>query len=297
MPWDRATAASLGLPGGDFGLGPEIRARAVTIPGTANASGPDPLEWVAMLSNLTTGFIGRLRARDPAAWFELWETFGPILRAQLAKWGRGRIGVETVQDLSQETLTALSDAIDRHDPSKGARFSTWLLAIAKHTLGGEIDRRMALKRGAGKKPVALDEAWAGQHKGPSPDGSYEQAVFDAKVEAAIRLVEREAEFMDFSIYRMRIFDGQSGKDVAVALGVSEPTVSRRLAKIRGLLRERLQEVMSKYSFTEDEYDEASRNGIDPNPTKAADALFDEAISDIYHRQMALRRADEAARVD
>lgn len=247
-----------------------------------------------MLNNLTTGFVGRLRARDPAAWFELWETFGPILRAQLYKWGRGRIGFETVQDLSQETLAALSHSIDRHDPNKGARFSTWLLAIAKHTLGGEIDRRMALKRGAGKKPVMLDEAWAGQADGPSPGGSYEQAVFDAKVEAAIRLVEREADFADFAVYRMRVFDGQQGKDVAVALGVSEPTISRRLTKIRNLLRERLAEVMEKYSFTEEERGEASRNGIDPNPSKAADALFDDALADIYHRQMALRREDQAA---
>ena len=52
-----------------------------------------------MLNNLTTGFISRLRARDQAAWYELWETFGPVLRAQLAKWGRGRIGSETVRDL------------------------------------------------------------------------------------------------------------------------------------------------------------------------------------------------------
>ena len=202
-----------------------------------------------MLNNLTTGFVGRLRARDPAAWFELWETFGPILRAQLHKWGRGRIGFETVQDISQETLAALSHSIDRHDPNKGARFSTWLLAIAKHTLSGEIDKRMALKRGAGKKPVELDEAWAGQHDGPSPGSRYEQAVFDAKVEAAIRMVEREAEFADFAVYRMRVFEGSQGKDVATALGVSEPTISRRLTKVRILLRERLGEVMEKYSFT------------------------------------------------
>ncbi|GJM23495.1 MAG: hypothetical protein DHS20C15_34100 [Planctomycetota bacterium] len=247
-----------------------------------------------MLNNLTTGFVGRLRARDPAAWFELWETFGPILRAQLHKWGRGRIGFETVQDISQETLAALSHSIDRHDPNKGARFSTWLLAIAKHTLSGEIDKRMALKRGAGKKPVALDEAWAGQHDGPSPGNHYEQAVFDAKVEAAIRMVEREAEFADFAVYRMRVFEGSQGKDVATALGVSEPTISRRLTKVRNLLRERLGEVMEKYSFTEEERGEASRNGIDPNPSKAADALFDDALADIYHRQMILRREDQAA---
>jgi DNA-directed RNA polymerase specialized sigma24 family protein len=100
-----------------------------------------------MLNTLTTGFISRLRSNDQAAWFELWETFGPVLRAQLAKWGRGRIGPETVRDLSQETLAALSDSIDRYDPGRGARFSTWLLAIAKHVLGDEMDRPEA-RRGS-----------------------------------------------------------------------------------------------------------------------------------------------------
>jgi RNA polymerase sigma factor (sigma-70 family) len=229
--------------------------------------------------------VGRLRAQDPAAWFELWENFGPILRAQLAKWGRGRIGVETVQDLSQETLAALAGAIDRHDPDKGARFSTWLLAIAKHTLGGEMDRRMALKRGAGKKPLTLDEDWMGRDGGAGPGQRYENAVFGAKVSAAIRLVERESEFMDFMVYRMRVFDGASGKKVAEDLGVSEPTVSRRLSRIRERLRTRLGEVITRYSFTEDELDEASRKGLELNPTKADDALFDEALAEIYHTQI------------
>src|SRR5690606_27911151 len=109
------------------------------------------------LNTLTTGFVARLRARDEAAWFELWEIFGPVLRAQLTKWGRGRVGVETIRDLTQETLAALSDSIERYDPNRGARFSTWLLSIAKHALGDEIDRRMAKKRGAGKRPMELDD--------------------------------------------------------------------------------------------------------------------------------------------
>jgi len=249
-----------------------------------------------MRNDLSTHFIGRLRARDPAAWFELWETFGPILRAQLAKWGRGRIGFETVQDLSQETLAALSDAIDRHDPDKGARFSTWLLAIAKHMLGGEMDRRMALKRGGGKRPVELDESWAGAADGPAPDEKYEQIVFGAKVEAAIRQVERESDFMDFSVFRMRVFDGKSGKAVAESLGISEATVSRRLSRIRDRLRKSLATVISKYSFTADELEEGSRNGLDPNPKKSEDALFDDALAEIVHRQADLRRRDEAWRV-
>src|SRR5262245_5892649 len=243
-----------------------------------------------MLSDLTTGFISRLRSRDPAAWFELWETFGPILRSQLARWGGGRIGPETIQDLSQETLAALADAIDRHDPDKGARFSTWLLAIAKHTLGGEIDRRMAKKRGAGARAVELDDNLHGDEDAPTPDGAYEQSVFHAKVEAALRLVERESDFVEFSVWRMRVLDGKNGREVGEALGLSEPTVSRRLAAVRQRLRVRLTEVMTRYSFTEEEAREAERNGLQTNPKKADDALFDEAVAEIYHRQQELRAA-------
>lgn len=243
-------------------------------------------------SDLSTGFVGRLRARDPDAWFELWETFGPILKNQLRRWGGGRIGAETVQDLSQETMAALSGAIDNHDPSRGARFSTWLLAIAKYTLGDEMDRRYAKKRGEGRKPVLLEEEWAGASEWPSPPESYEAAVFGAKVEAALRATERESDFLEFSVYRMRILEGRSGKDVAVALATSEPTVSRRLAAVRTRLRGHLVQTISKYSFTEEELEEGLRKALGANPTKVDDALFDEAIGEIWRRQADQRAEGE-----
>jgi RNA polymerase sigma factor (sigma-70 family) len=235
-----------------------------------------------MLNDVTTGFVGRLRAREPAAWFELWENFGPILRVQLSRWGHGRIGAETVQDLSQETLTALASAIDRHDPSRGARFSTWLLAIARHTLGDEIDRRMAQKRGSGRRALPLDDSETGASDG-SPDALYERAVFDAKVAAALRAVERDAGFADFTVFRKRVLLGQSGRQVAESLGTSEPTVSRRLSAVRERLRARLTEVFSKYSFTRGEWEELARNGLDPAPNKRDEAAFDEAVAEVYHR--------------
>ncbi|MGD9791786.1 MAG: RNA polymerase sigma factor [Phycisphaerales bacterium] len=263
-----------------------------------------------MLSSLTTNFIGRLRANDQAAWFELWETFGPVVRAQLMKWGKGRIGAETVRDLSQETLAALSESIDRYDPTRGARFSTWLLAIAKHVLGDELDKRSALKRGGSQKNAEFDESWMSSSKMVPADEAYEAAVFRAKVEAALRMVEKATDFMDFSIYRMRVLEGQPGKDVAKGLGISEPTVSRRLAKVRTAVRERLVEVIATYSFTAEEREEATRNGVALNPKKASsatdngtgglaepdDVAFDEAICEIYHRQMDLRREDQAQRL-
>ena len=241
------------------------------------------------MNTLTTSFVKRLRDRDEAAWYELWEVFGPVLRGQLAKWGKGRIGVETVRDLTQETLAALSDSIDRYDPSRGARFSTWLLSIAKHALGDEIDRRMALKRGAGRKPTEFDERFMAQATSAEADEVYEQNVFRAKVYAAIRKAEPEADFLQFQVYRMRVFDGLSGKEVAEQLGISEPTVSRHLQRIRDLLRRRLAETVATYSFTADEEREAQQAGLGDD-----DAMFDEALGEIYHRQSRLILRDEAA---
>jgi RNA polymerase sigma factor (sigma-70 family) len=241
---------------------------------------------------ITTTFVRRLRDRDEAAWFELWETFGPVIRAQLAKWGRGRIQAETIRDLTQETLAELSDSIERFDPDRGVRFSTWLLAIAKHVLGDEIDRRMAGKRGGGRRAASLDESFMGESRDPDRDAEYERDVFRAKVLAAIRATEQETNFLHFQVYRMRVLDGIHGKEVARQLGISEPTVSRHLARVREALRRRLRESIATFSFTPEELDEAAVAGLD-----ADDLLFDEAIGEIQREQAdrAARRAGGAGR--
>lgn len=239
------------------------------------------------MNPLTTGFIRRLRDRDESAWFELWEVFGPVIRHQLHRWGRGSVGVETVRDLTQETLAALSGAIDRYDPARGARFSTWLLSIAKHVLGDELDRRNAQKRNSGRRPIALDESFMGEWGGAKPDELYEQNVFQAKVYAAIRAAETDCDFLQFQVFRMRILDGIQGKDVAEQLGVSAPTVTRHLQRVRSMLRDQLATIVATYSFTADERSELDQAGL-----VGDDGLFDEAIADIWHRQTELVREDE-----
>lgn len=246
------------------------------------------------LHDLTTGFISRLRAQDHDAWFELWEIFGPVLRAQLSRWGRGRIGHETVQDLTQETMAALAGAIDRHDPTRGARFSTWLLAIARYTLSDEMDRRMAQKRGSGNRGVGLEDVVLPGGSEASPDQAYEQQVFDAKVEAALRAVEKEAGFMDFEVFRLRVLEGKSGLEVADSLGVSAPTISRRLTRSRSLLRSHLEVFVTRYSFTAEEIAEMERNGLTLSPNKKDEAAFDEAIADVYHRISQRRAGSDGA---
>lgn len=228
------------------------------------------------MNPMTTTFVARLRDRDDSAWFELWTVFGPVIRGQLSRWGNGRVGAATVEDLTQDTLTALSRSIDRFDPDRGARFSTWLLAIAKHVLGDEMDRRHAIKRGRGRRPASLDEAYMGVSPDVAPDEAYERAVFQAKIHAAIRAAQKDSEFLHFEVYRMRVFEGRTGAEVATQLGTSEPTVSRHLRRVRDCIRSHVEDVVTTYSFTDEEAAEVDSAGL-----AAGDQLFDEAICDIY----------------
>ena len=229
------------------------------------------------MNALTTTFVRRLRQRDEVAWFELWQDFGPAIRYQLSKWGRGRVGIETVQDLTQETLAELSKCIDRYDPNRGARFSTWLLTIAKHILGDEMDKRNALKRGSGAKPLSLDEKIDSPSTTKQVDEIFEQRMFGAKICAAIRRTETEVDFLHFQVWRMRVLDTLGGKEISKQLGTSEPTVSRHVAKIRNHLRENIMNVVMKYSFTPEEEKEISSYGVVGNDTD-----FDLAVSETYH---------------
>jgi hypothetical protein len=64
-------------------------------------------------------------------------------------------------------------------------------------------------------------------------------------------------------------------------------------------------VRTTYSFTDEERQEAARNGLDGNPKTSGDSpqsggddgLFDECVAEIYRRQMELRRQDQAARLE
>jgi hypothetical protein len=86
---------------------------------------------------------------------------------------------------------------------------------------------------------------------------------------------------------MRLFEGVTGKDVALRLGISEPQVSRHVKRVRESLRIELHSFIDTYSFTDEERTEPALAGL-----VGDDTLFDEAICEIWHRQMNLVLEDD-----
>jgi RNA polymerase sigma-70 factor, ECF subfamily len=236
------------------------------------------------LRNVDTEFLKRLRSGDDAAWFELWEVFGPALERMVERFGRRCFTPETIRDVSQETLMRLAREVHRFDPQRGARFSTWLFQIARHVVASEFAHRNAQKRGGGIRPQAIDPANEPVGDSATPPQDYERAVFRAKVYRAMRVAEARCDFLPFEAYKARILQGMMSKDIAKAMGISEATVSRYLRKVRETVRDTLREVVRDYSFTEEEEDEIRDARLD----RANDG-FDESLAEIYAKEEASRK--------
>ncbi len=236
------------------------------------------------MRTVDTEFLRRLRGGDDAAWFELWDVFGPALERMVEKFGHRCFTPETIRDVSQETLMRLAREVHRFDPARGARFSTWLFQIARHVVAAEFAHRNAQKRGGGVRPGAIDPGQEPAGDGVAPPVEYERAVFRAKVYRAMRLAEERCDFLPFETYKARILRGMKSKDIAVAMGISEPTVSRYLKKVRVVVRDTLREVVREYSFTEEEQDEVRRASL-----HEADGQFDASLAELYAQEEASRK--------
>ena len=228
------------------------------------------------MRNPDTEFLRRLKGGDDAAWFELWEVFGPALERMVERFAHRCFTPDTVRDVSQETLMRLAREIHRFDPERGTRFSTWLFQIAKHVVSGEFAYRNAKKRGSGVRPGAIDPGAEPVGDGPQAPVEYERTVFRAKVYRAMRLAEQRLDFLPFEVYKAKILQGMLSKDIAKAMGVSEATVSRYIRKARETVRRTIEEVVHEYSFTAEEREEVARANLDRD-----DDGFDRSLADVY----------------
>ncbi|MBX3458910.1 MAG: sigma-70 family RNA polymerase sigma factor [Planctomycetes bacterium] len=227
--------------------------------------------------SINTDLLGRLKKADAGAWYEMWDVFGPSIERMIGSIASRYFGQETIKDVSQETLARVYQEIGKFDPKRGAKFSTWLYAIAKHVVYSELTSRSAQKRGGGARPMSLDDTLHEVSTTAPPDAEFEAAVFRAKVYRALKEVEKTADFTEFECYRLRLTDGAQGKEISDKLGVSEASVSRYLKRVRDQLRQAVGQAVMGYSWTDDEKAEYKGSGL----TNQDDDAFDAALSDIY----------------
>ncbi|MBQ7263247.1 MAG: sigma-70 family RNA polymerase sigma factor [Synergistaceae bacterium] len=160
------------------------------------------------------------RAGDVVAREELIVAYRPLVF-----WIAGKIHVASSlrQDLIQEGMLALIHAVDRFDPGRDIRFSTY----AYHRVRGQMINM--LERSEGRAPVPVPDEWlqVAQDE-PEDDGWLDVA------ESISRLQGREAE-----VVSALFFEGKDPRDIAAeqCLDVSHVYRLRRsaIARVRAWL--------------------------------------------------------------
>ena len=166
--------------------------------------------------------VARARAGDTAAFAALVRrhqdrVFGFILRMLDAR--------DEAMELTQDVFVKAWQALPGWRPE--ARFSTWLLQIARNAALDQLRRRRLIQF------APLDDGMDVADTAPGPEARYASRQRQALLENALQQIAAEHR----EILLLREIEDLSYAELAAVLGIAEGTVKSRLARARAVLLE------------------------------------------------------------
>ena len=166
--------------------------------------------------------VARARAGDTAAFAALVRrhqdrVFGFILRMLDAR--------DEAMELTQDVFVKAWQALPGWRPE--ARFSTWLLQIARNAALDQLRRRRLIQF------APLDDGMDVADTAPGPEARYASRQRQALLENALQQIAAEHR----EILLLREVEDLSYAELAAVLGIAEGTVKSRLARARAVLLE------------------------------------------------------------
>jgi RNA polymerase sigma factor (sigma-70 family) len=173
-----------------------------------------------------------LATGDIGAFERLYRRYG----IRIHSWAWHVVGADHAEDALQEVFIRVWRSREQFDPARG-RFSSWLMAIARHHLGREAARRGRERQLS--LTIAIDQALEAV---PDPEPGADERLFanerDRRILAALRLLPAEQRQNIVLAY----FLGMSQSEMAEHLGIPLGTVKKRTRLGMQKLRHALEDV-------------------------------------------------------
>ncbi len=177
-------------------------------------------------------------ARDDAAWGQFVDVYAPLVYAYARRQG---LQDADAADLTQDVLGAVARAAGdfAYDPKRGS-FRAWLFTVARNKLRNFVAARGKPGRGSGDPRV--QEALLAQ---PAPENA--EAWWEAEHRRrlfawAVEQVKGDFQESTWQAFWRTAVLGESGKDVAQALGISQAAVYLARGRVTARLREQIAQV-------------------------------------------------------
>jgi RNA polymerase sigma-70 factor (ECF subfamily) len=178
----------------------------------------------------------RLRdARDGEAWTQFVALYAPLVYGYARKQG---LQDADAADVTQEVLRAVSGAIHRldYDPRRGS-FRGWLFTTVRNKLRNFLEAKGRALQASGDTS-ALERL--AQHPAPEEewDAEYQRRLFAWAVER----IRGDFQGNTWQAFWQTAVEGQSGKEVATALGMTIAAVYLAKGRVLARLKEEIEQL-------------------------------------------------------
>ena len=190
-----------------------------------------------MDNTLTTHHSLLLRLDDGSdhqAWSDFVDLYSPVVYGFARRQG---LQDADAADLVQEVLHSVARSVPKYDRRKG-RFRNWLMVVVRRRLSEFWSVRRREVSGSGDTGVLkhLEQSPARNDDEEFWELEYRQSVFRLAVDR-IRAEFEESTWRAFSLTH---FDGQSTREVAQSLGISEGAVYIARSRVMAQLKKQIQ---------------------------------------------------------
>lgn len=186
-------------------------------------------------------------------------TFVERYRPAVVRFARRRgLDAAAAEDVAQEVFLRIFDArlLERADRARG-RFRSLVLAVTRHVLGHHFERERALKRGGGKKTLALEPELEAALASDARDDEFDREWLTSMLGRALARLARENPLYE-ACFRASAIEGKSRRDIAAEHGKSEAVVRNAVSRGKAKLVAILRDEIATYSSSDREFEEELR---------------------------------------
>lgn len=184
----------------------------------------------ASLSDEDLAFAAQ--SNDTNAWSELIYRYLPAIRYRAGSYTNSSADRD---DLIQEGLIGLLNAVNTYNSDKGASFKTYCYICVQNKMLTELERRNNSKQQALQNYLPLEDLVPSATNG---DGEDPFSIVAAQEDRALRMAKAKSLLSALEQETLALYlEGHSYEEMAAQLNLSTKTIDNALQRIRRKLRE------------------------------------------------------------
>jgi RNA polymerase sigma-70 factor, ECF subfamily len=172
--------------------------------------------------------IGRVAEKDPAAWQQLVDLYGPLILYWIRRQG---LSEHDAADVLQDVFAGVATSIPRFQRDKTGSFRAWLWVITRNHLARFFRSRAASVQAAGGTEAWLHLANLAEALSDNPDEHTARPVLNELYQRGLQLVRSEFEDRSWQMFWLTAVEQVSTADVAAQFGITANGVRQIKSRI------------------------------------------------------------------